>query len=74
LEEEKDAEIHQIVKAADKLSAYLKCIEERCAGNRDFEKAESQTLAAIKAMNLPEAEYFLENFAPAFSLTLDELE
>jgi len=72
--EEKDAEIHQIVKAADKLSAYLKCIEERCAGNRDFEKAESQTLAAIKAMNLPEAEYFLENFAPAFSLTLDELE
>lgn len=72
--EEKDSDILKIVKAADKLSAYLKCVEERCAGNRDFVKAESQTLEALSKMELAEVEYFIRHFVPAFSLTLDELE
>ena len=72
--EETDAQVLKIVKAADKLSAYFKCIEERCAGNRDFIKAESQTLESINKMQMEEVEYFIRYFAPAFSLTLDELE
>ncbi len=71
---EPEGEIQAIVKAADKLSAYLKCVEERCAGNRDFIKAEAQTLAALKALELEEVDYFIEHFVPPFSLTLDELE
>lgn len=66
-------ELHDIVKAADKLSAYIKCIEERKAGNNDFISAEKQTLEALKSYKLPELDYFLENFIPAFELTLDEL-
>ncbi len=66
-------ELHPIVKAADKLSAYIKCIEERKAGNNEFLNAEKQTLAAIHAYELPEAEYFIEHFIPAFEKTLDEL-
>ena len=70
---ETQRELHPIVKAADKLSAYIKCIEERKAGNNEFFSAEKQTLAAIHAYNLPEAEYFIEHFIPAFEKTLDEL-
>lgn len=66
-------ELHTIVKAADKLSAYIKCIEERKAGNNEFLNAEKQTLEAIHAYNMPEAEYFIEHFIPAFEKTLDEL-
>ena len=66
-------ELYPIVKAADKLSAYIKCIEERKAGNNEFLNAEKQTLAAIHAYGLPEAEYFIERFIPAFEKTLDEL-
>ena len=64
---------HDLVKAADKLSAYLKCVEERKAGNNDFLSAEAQTRAALEENPLPEVRYFLENFVPAFELTLDEL-
>ena len=64
---------HELVKAADKLSAYLKCVEERKAGNNDFLSAEAQTRAALEANPLPEVLYFLEHFVPAFELTLDEL-
>ena len=64
---------HDLVKAADKLSAYLKCIEERKAGNNDFLSAEAQTRAALEQSPLPEVRYFLANFVPAFELTLDEL-
>ena len=63
---------HPLVKAADKLSAYIKCVEERKAGNVEFVMAEKQTLKALHAMALPELEYFLEHFMPAFELTLDE--
>ena len=65
--------LHDIVKAADKLSAYIKCIEERRAGNDEFLSAERQTRAALEASPMPEVKYFLEHFIPAFELTLDEL-
>ena len=64
---------HDLVKAADKLSAYIKCIEERKAGNDEFLQAEKQTRAALEQSDLKEVSYFLEHFIPAFELTLDEL-
>lgn len=67
------ARTHDIVKAADKLSAYIKCIEERRAGNDEFISAEKQTRAALERCGMPEVEYFLEHFIPPFELTLDEL-
>jgi len=70
---EDDEEVKAIVKAADKLSAYIKCIEERKAGNNEFLSAEKQTRAKLEESELPELKYFLENFIPAFELTLDEL-
>lgn len=63
----------RLVKAADRLSAYIKCIEERKAGNLEFLSAERQTLERIRSMELPEAEYFLEHFIPAFEQDLDGL-
>lgn len=60
------------VKAADKLSALIKCIEERSMGNQDFCKAEESTLQAILDMKLPEAAFFVEHFIPAYGLTLDD--
>ncbi len=73
-----DPEVHsgeeyRLVKAADKLSALMKCVEERKAGNTEFISAERSTRASIAAMGLPEAEYFMEHFMPAFELDLDEL-
>ena len=65
--------VQDLVKAADKLSAYIKCVEERKAGNKEFVSAEAQTLAALKKMQMPEVDYFLEHFMPAFELNLDEL-
>ncbi len=67
------ARTHDIVKAADKLSAYIKCIEERRAGNDEFISAEKQTRAALERCGMPEVEYFLKHFIPPFELTLDEL-
>lgn len=63
----------RLVKAADKLSAYIKCIEERRAGNDEFLQAEEKTLAKLKAYGMPEVDYFLEHFIPSFEKTLDEL-
>ena len=69
-----DAEsYHDIVKAADKLSAYIKCIEERKAGNNEFLSAEKQIRSQLEENPLPELKYFIENFIPAFELSLDEL-
>ena len=65
--------LHDLVKAADKLSAYIKCIEERKAGNNEFLSAEKQTRAMLDASPLPEVAWFLEHFIPAFDRTLDEL-
>lgn len=71
--EPSDPEIHALVKAADKLSAYIKCAEELRAGNGEFREAAAQTRSALEAMALPEVDYFLETFMDSFSLTLDEL-
>ena len=60
------------IKAADKLSALVKCIEEIRMGNDEFKQAKTQTENALRAMNLPEVNTFLEKYIPSFSLTLDE--
>ena len=70
---EEDASVHSIVKAADKLSAHIKCIEELKAGNQEFESASAQTRRALEEMNLPELNWFLEHCLPAFAKNLDEL-
>ena len=63
-----------LVKGADRLSALIKCIEEEKAGNREFSSAKAATEEALHRMALPEVEIFMQEFLPAFSLTLDELE
>ena len=67
-----EEEAWTLVKAADKLSALIKCLEERQMGNTDFASAEKSTLESIVAMNIPEANVFLDEFIPAYTLTLDE--
>lgn len=62
----------RLVKAADKLSALIKCIEERKAGNLEFASAEESTLRSLREMEMPEVECFLEELLPAYSMTLDE--
>ena len=61
------------MKAADKLSAYIKCVEELKAGNNEFREAAVQTRRALEGYAMPEVDYFLETFMASFSLTLDEL-
>ena len=68
-----DPELRRIVKAADKLSAYIKCVEERRAGNDEFLRAEQKTLDILRAYAMPEVDWFLDRFGPSFELTLDEL-
>lgn len=68
-----DPQVCRYIKAADKLAAWLKCLEERKAGNREFVQAEEETLHALKDMNMDEVTWFLEHMGEAFSLTLDEL-
>ena len=68
-----DPEVRQVVKAADKLSAYLKCLEELKAGNGEFRQAAQQTRAALESYGLPEIQYFMDTFLDSFSLTLDQL-
>ena len=63
----------RIVKAADRISAYVKCLEEQRAGNREFDAAAESILNSLRQMDLPEAQVFLEEYVPAFRLTLDEL-
>ena len=71
---ESDPEVRRYVKAADKLSAYIKCVEELKAGNAEFKKAAEQTMAAMEDMGMEELDWFMEKFLPAFALTLDELQ
>lgn len=66
-------DVAELVKAADKLSAYIKCVEEQKAGNNEFCAAAKQIYAALQENPLPEVQYFMEHFLPAFALTLDEL-
>ena len=74
LKEEADSETHELVKAADKLSAYIKCVEELSAGNEEYRQAEKQIRATLEASSTPEVAYFMEQFMPAFGLTLDDLQ
>ncbi len=69
---EADAEELRIVKAADKLSALIKCTEELSQGNREFSAAYRSTEQSIRRMHLPAADRFLEEYMPAYALTLDE--
>ena len=71
---ESDESVHAIVKAADKLSAHIKCIEELKAGNQEFESAAAQTRIALTEMHLPELDWFMEKCLPAFAKNLDQLE
>lgn len=71
--ENEDAELLRLLKAADKLSALVKCIEEENAGNREFVKAKQSTLRSIEEMRLPEADAFIAEFLPSYGLTVDEL-
>lgn len=68
-----DPQVRRYIKAADKLAAWLKCLEERKAGNREFVQAEEETLHALKDMDMDEVTWFLEHMGEAFGLTLDEL-
>lgn len=70
---EDDEAVNPIVKAADKLSAHIKCLEEQKAGNTEFDSAAEQTWNSMKAMNLPELDWFLENCLTPFTLNLDQL-
>ena len=70
---EDEPELLPIVKAADKLYAHIKCLEEQKAGNTEFDTAARQTWEAMKAMERPELEWFLDNCLGAFALNLDQL-
>ena len=70
---EDDEAVLPIVKAADKLSAYIKCIEEQKAGNTEFDSAAEQSRKILKELEMPEMDWFIENCLPAFSLNIDQL-
>ena len=71
---ESDETVHDIVKAADKLSAHIKCIEELKGGNSEFESAAKQTRLALEEMHLPELDWFMAHCLEPFSKNLDQLE
>lgn len=71
--DEEDTELWKLVKAADKISALIKCLEERKAGNSEFVKAGEGIKESIEKLDMPEAKVFIEEFLPAFEMTLDEL-
>ena len=65
---------YKLVKCADRLSAYLKCVEEIKAGNAEFKKAKITIGNELKSLKSQEVDYYLKEFAPAYELTLDELD
>ena len=67
------ADLWKLVKAADKISALIKCREEKQSGNREFEKAEAATLQALRDMDCPEAEIFMAEFLDSFDMVLDSV-
>lgn len=71
--EEHDQEYRDLVKAADKISALIKCVEEEKSGNLEFQRAGQEQLDSLKKSRLPEVGYFLEHFLPGYRLSLDEL-
>ena len=73
LETEEQILIHKLVKAADRISAYIKCIREESSGNKEFRSAGESIAGSIRAIGLPEVDYFMEHFVPSYGYTLDEL-
>ncbi len=71
---DEESEEYGLVKAADRLAAYIKCLEELRSGNGEFSKAKKSIEEDLHSRNIPEVEYFFQNFIPSFELTLDELE
>lgn len=71
---EQDKELWKIIKAADKLSALIKCIEEEKAGNTEFKKAANAQIESLRQMKMAEVDCFMEDFLPSYKLTLDEQE
>ena len=71
---EDDPVVTPTVKAADKLSAYIKCVEEQKAGNTEFDSAAQQSMEALKALDMPEMNWFIDNCLEAFTLNLEQLE
>ena len=71
---ETDGDVRRLVKAADKLAAYIKCLEELEAGNNEFGDAAGETLESLRGMEMEEVSWFLDRFAEAFGLTLDGLQ
>ena len=67
-------EEHKLMKCADKLSAYIKCVEELKTGNGEFKKAEATILNELNSMEVNEVKFFMDNFLEGYKLTLDELE
>ena len=70
---EDDPAVTPVVKAADKLSAHIKCLEEQKAGNTEFDTAARQTWDSMKELHMPELDWFLDNCLGAFALNLDQL-
>lgn len=68
-----EGETGRLVHAADKLAAYIKCLEELKTGNTEFRSAAESTLRKLHSLDMPEVEYFITEFIPAFSMTLDEI-
>jgi 5'-deoxynucleotidase len=66
-------DVKRVVKAADKICAYIKCVEEKKSGNTEFDKATLRIKQGLDAMRMPEVDYFLEHFLDGYTLTLDEL-
>lgn len=70
----KDSKEYKLVTAADKIAAYVKCLEEIKGGNKEFSKAKKAIKEKIDKMDMPEVKYFMDNFINGFNLSLDELE
>ena len=67
------AVMKRLVKAADKIAAYIKCLREESSGNAEFSAAKKSTGKIISEMNMPEVEYFMEHFVPSYGYTLDRI-
>ena len=70
---EEEKLMHRLVKAADKISAYIKCLREESTGNAEFAAAKESTGRIIREMNMPEVDYFMEHFVPSYGYTLDKI-
>ena len=66
-------EAYRLVKAADRICAYIKCLSEEMSGNREFESAKKAVYSSIQKLSLPEADFFMTHFVPAYGKTLDQI-